>query len=280
MNLILTGLTHPESKYEFNWIEELSQELQNCGLPCEKLIVSEYQIPHGWRPPIHELILQKVYEFFWIRNYLITPPRSPISLRTELKNLSRHLIEIGSIIFRRKSRRIHQSRGRRNLDISLSYVRFSSLIRDGDSTWVLHLEDDAQCLQSIVETASIISQLVTHVENKSRNTWLIDLSESFSLEELGLPLSRDVLRLSHSLELSRYSGRTSNTLCALMIPSQTWTLFLEYLRATSTIKGKRLIPCDWVFNNFANNFVSSEAQSTLFCRPPVFLQQSLHPRHQ
>ena len=277
MNIFLTKLTHPFSTYDISWISDLEVELKDHGVNCTEIISSEYRVPQNWKPSTMEMVIQELYEYKLTTRYLRTPPRGGLGLKLHFKMVVHHITEIGAIVLSSKFRRMRQQQGRRNLDISLAYLHFLPFLSEKEHKWILHLEDDAQLLLSANDAAQTIAELLSKLDASSEFVWLADLSKSYSFTELGL--SNDFFELIEvgPLQFARITGRASNTFCALLIPTSTWITYLDHLSQSMKTKGLRLIPCDWIFNDFAQKLPVSVLEVTLISEQGIFLQQSLHP---
>lgn len=76
-------------------------------------------------------------------------------------------------------------------------------------------------------------------------------------------------------EFAVFEGRLNNTMCAVMVPAPLWIEYLRHLESSVPKFGMRLMPCDWIFNDFANKFPKVDHTETWLTAEGLFSQGSL-----
>ena len=251
-------------------------ELKRKGINTNEILSSQIVVPLTWKPSVAELVILELYKYRLVTRYLRRPPCGGLKFKIHFKMILQHVVDISLVILSPEFRRARQKAGRRNLDISLAYTYFLPFLIIMENDWVLHLEDDAQLLLPISETASTISMLLSKLDLEFDHVWLADLSKSFSLSHLNLSSDFYEFSMIGSLKYARIQGRASNTLCALLVPTKTWLGYLDHLSRSLKTRGLRLMPCDWIFNDFAEAHPRISSEFTLISEQGLFLQNSLH----
>lgn len=276
-SLLVTLLSHPNSKYQIDWLEELASCLTHSGISLDVEMDSTYRIPQTWVPSFGELVTQLKYEYLMTTRYLQTDPRVTLSLKRKLRVRVTYLAQLAMLLLRPGYRDLKKRHGRRNLDISFAYLAQKPKIDNSSAEWLLSFEDDAKPLVPLSVAAGIISEFL---EQDCNGIWLIDLSKSFTSEELSL--GGEFLSPSDhgGVEFIRVSGRTSSTFCSILIPRITWASYLAFLSSAAITPGLRLVPCDWLFEMFAQGFSIPEGDQfpqtfTYLTEQGVFNQVSL-----
>lgn len=133
----------------------------------------------------------------------------------------------------------------RVFDINACYIEMEKL-RPRECEWVVNFEDDAEPNAGLDQIVSVIGSCIS--ELASDNVWLVDLSESFSSEDLQLSETRITTRRTFASTLKTYDlpYLTCNTFCALLLPAGTMRAISNHLKRFSSAPVLRLLPCDWV----------------------------------
>lgn len=276
MRIVITSVTYPDSRYNPAWIAGLKDELTKLGIDVLHIERNGYYTPLDWRPNTFEIVVQEWFEAYFTVNHLKSSPINSLTNKALVSLISHHVIEIASNILSRRFRRMRMLSGRRNLDISNSYA---SLLEDGmilaSADWVLNLEDDALPRSNLAETAKKLQEIILNIGQESEKVWAVDLSASYSFAQMRISEApkRDVS--IGRTQFSVFDGRTNNTMCAVMIPATLWVEYLRYLQSSIPSFGVRLIPCDWILNDFANKFPGVDHRETWLTEEGLFSQGSL-----
>lgn len=276
MRIVITSVSYPDSRFKPTWIEGLKSELTKLGIGVLHIERNAYYTPLNWRPRTFELVMQEWFEAHFTFNYLKSSPVNSLTKKALIKLISHHLTEIAGNILSKRFRRMRMVSGRRNLDISNSYASF---LEDGTiiaaAHWVLNLEDDAVPRSNLVETAKKLQEIMLNIGHEANKVWAVDLSASYSFAQMGISDApkRDVA--IGGTQFGVFDGRTNNTMCAVMVPAPLWVEYLRYLQSSIPNFGMRLMPCDWIFNDFADKFPGVDHRETWLTKEGLFSQGSL-----
>jgi hypothetical protein len=276
VRIVITSVSYPDSKFKPTWIEGLKTELTKLGINVLHIERNAYYTPLDWRPNTFEIVIQEWFEAYFTVNHLKSSPTKSLTNKSFVSLISHHVIEIASIILSRRFRRMRMLSGRRNLDISNSYASF---LEDGkifaSADWVLNLEDDALPRSNLAETAKKLQGIILNIGQESEKVWAVDLSASYSFAQMRISEApkRDV-SIART-QFSVFDGRTNNTMCAVMVPATLWVEYLRYLQSSIPSFGVRLIPCDWILNDFAKKFPGAYHRETWLTEEGLFIQGSL-----
>ncbi len=134
---------------------------------------------------------------------------------------------------------------RRLLNIELSHMDLLRQGVDSGAPWLLILEDDAGC-----HDVNELSEGLKHLVHSAHGDGLVNLSESFTFDELGLTR---LLTVDDRMQWSEDSGRTvfrcelpaTNTVCAILYSRGAAQQILMELER---IPLEPVLPIDWKLN--------------------------------
>jgi hypothetical protein len=276
VRIVITSVSYPDSRYNPNWIAGLKTELTKLGIDVLHTERNAYYTPLNWRPTTFELVMQEWFEAYFTFNYLKSSPIKGLTSKALVSLISHHVIEIAANILSRRFRRMRMLSERRNLDISNSYASFlEDEMIFASADWVLNLEDDATPRANLAETAKKMQEITLQIGHEPEKVWAVDLSASYSFAQMGIsdaPI-RDVA-IDGTL-FAVFDGRVNNTMCAVMVPAPLWVKYLRHLESSVPKFGMRLMPCDWIFNDFADKLPSVYHRETWLTEDGLFRQGSL-----
>ena len=164
---------------------------------------------------------------------------------------------------------------RRLLNIELSHMDLIRQGVDSGAPWLLILEDDAGC-----HDVNELSEGLRHLVHSTNGDGLVNLSESFTFDELGLTR---LLTVDKSMQWSEDSGRTvlrcelpaTNTVCAILYSRGAAQQILTELER---IPLEPVLPIDWKLNIALMRLHESTGESGIsswFVHPAPIQQRSM-----
>ena len=229
-----------------------------------------------------DLLLSKMYTPFLYRhwgNYLAgkKPSKSAKNNLRIFINLIRYCLRLTNSSFRAKE----EKRLSRSLNITSGHITLLQDFLNSDALVGLILEDDAGFNPSR-ELVFTLFDLVRFAQTVSAPSYFIDVSDSFSFQELGaqhlvmLPKPADERYKFLGSSIRATSKPFTNTCCAILYNRNMARLILATVKKYSTIPGKRVIPIDWMLNLILLELENSSIKVEGFhLDPGIFLQNSL-----
>ena len=269
-------LSHPESNRQLTWLRPYSKRMSQ-SFQHSTYISSKNLVDFNWAPSAIELSAYQLYSWS-IYARLIWRGRG-FTFKAFFRiviGLLAAMREALAILLIPRIGSLKKRQAQRVLDINACYVDMGNF-QPSDCDWVVNLEDDAEPIVSTDQIVQIIGACIK--ETSSNNLWLIDLSESFSSEELHLANSKTLSRRTFATSLKTYDlpYLACNTFCAFLIPVQHMREISGHLKKFSSKPVLRLLPCDWVL--LVLGFEKKEdRRSYLAYEGQLFTQGSLRGR--
>lgn len=276
-------VTHPKSRFPEargpqGLLESLARELRSRGVSVdlgvidENLLDSENQTftSEDVRASITaELSLEKQWREYVRGGQLPLLTRAAFSLRKAVR--ARKFVTKG------KSTSGAVDAGERMIfrlaNIELAHMAIIDLALESEARWVLILEDDAKSLD-VIHLAKNLCEFVAWVDNAHANLGTINLSESFSLSQLGIEHLLKPMELPAGVtdwQVFISSRHVTNTVCAVLYRR-------EFLLALATemkqIPLKPVVPIDFKVNAALMKSGSQLPGETWVCSPAPIVQGS------
>jgi hypothetical protein len=277
MKLILSLITHPNSRYKPQWFDELALRLSRSDFDVSKQVVNQYNLSPTWRPSVWESALYELNIFLMKRRLARGKDNLGLSSTIETGQLwataLEHLRESIAIVF---SGRIRDAKGlerRRVLDISLSYLEVGKDVDQGD--WILCFEDDAEPALAIEVVADKIVTLIRCL-NENSSLWYVDVSRSFSLNQLNLLTPNKLTKPVAGMTYYMFPSVVTNTMCSFIMPFSRFREYQDQLQAMTERFAWRLLPCDYILSDMGLKIHRIEGTMSLLPTNGIFTQRSLH----
>ena len=283
--LYLGLLTYKNSKFPqapFNQLFDTATELgRQLNIDVSSSISEEN--PFSARDvTLADLLLARVYEPLLRRSWLSYLTNAKI-VRFNRNNVR---IAIDSFyyylhLFKSEFRNSERIRYSRILNINAGYIELLNNFLTSKKEFALIFEDDALFIPSS-ELVKEIFKLITHAHHLEYKSFFIDVSDSFSFQDLGV---------NHLVEYSASGGDAeifmgsiirktskpfSNTTCAVIYNREMASYLLQGANELSLSKGKRITPMDWSLNLVLLNLAKEKTSVQSFhLDPGIFPQGSL-----
>ena len=143
----------------------------------------------------------------------------------------------------------------------------------------LIFEDDAS-FETSTELIRVIFELGIFAQSIKSVAYFIDLSDSFTIDELGVQhlviQPKSPGRIFLGSQMLATTKPFTNCTCAVLYSRYMAEVLCSALESYASIRGKCLIPIDWSFNQFLLESVNSKLRIECFhLDPGLFPQQSL-----
>lgn len=226
--------------------------------------------------PLYEQALHRSWQAYL--NFKTIPKLNKNNLRIVINCLNYYLK------LRKKHFRFSEKQKyARLLNINRGYLNLLEEFAQSDLKWGLIFEDDAG-IKSSESLFCALTQVINFVEQSNHPKVFVDVSESFSFEQLG------VEHLVEQVDLELFPANIlgnrlvatkrpfTNTTCAVLYSQEMASTVLKIVKRYSNSPGKRIIPIDWSFNMALLDLEYQGIEVKSFhLDPGIFSQQSLHP---
>jgi hypothetical protein len=277
MKLILSLITHPNSRYKPQWFDELALRLSRLDFVVSKQVVNQYNLSPTWKPSVLESALYELNVFLMKRRLARGKDNLDLSSNIETGQLwataLEHLRESIAIVFSGRIRDAKGSERRRVFDISLSYLEVGKDVDQCD--WILCFEDDAEPALAIEVVTEKIANLIRYL-NENPSLWYVDISRSFSLNELNLQTPNKLAKPDSGMTYYVFPSVVTNTMCSFIMPFSRFREYQDQLQAMTKRFASRLIPCDFILSDIGLKIHRIEGTMSLLPTNGIFTQRSLH----
>lgn len=284
LGLFLGLQTHKNSKYPKKPFIELFDMAEDFG-KLAKIEVAKSIVEDDFFTfkdiKLIDLLLVRIFECVLRRNwgYYLAGKKPPKLNKNNLRILQNCILYYSKLIkldFRSKERQ----RYTRILNISAGHMRLLQDFLESGKNVGLIFEDDAG-FETSEELIAVIFNLVNFVESKNMKACFIDISDSFSFEELGvqhLVIQSNLPEAQKRFfgnEMCQMTRPCTNCCCAVMYNRNMANLFFTGLKRMSIIPGKRIIAIDWSLNSILLEIARSQNNIDCFhLYPGLFPQLS------
>ncbi len=264
-------LTHPNSHRNLYWFETWKQSLA-IQFETSTAINNSYHVDENWNVSKLELSLYQLFAWSVSSRVFLRGKGCKSSTISEiLMSLHRAIREILAINFSSRICDKKKQESKRVVDINLSYVFLGTRVPK-NAEWVINLEDDAVPLMGYHDSSTLIRDVLLAVEKEK--PWLIDISKSFSVDQLGLESFSigENLILKSGINFLKLPFVSCNTFCAVIFPADNFVSLSKYIEKYSKLFILRLLPCDWVLIHLGLG--KALLGNSLICTEGEMFQQS------
>ena len=278
-------LTHKYSQYSKTPFIELFEKASEFGQAIKLDVKNSIAQDNPFSPTdvkLMDLLLARIYEPVLHRrwaDYLVSKKTSKAN-KSNLRivfNFFLYCQHLTRSDFRAKERKRYS----RILNINSGYMNLLADFLNSGTPVGLIFEDDAN-FDSSRDLIFTLFDLVKFAQSVSAPSHFIDVSDSFSFQELGA--QHLVILPEPTEEQNKFLGSSiyktlkpfTNTTCAIIYNRNMASIILAGVKNFSSIPGKRIIPMDWTFNLILLELESSNIQVESFhLDPGIFPQNSL-----
>ena len=285
LGLYLGLLTHRNSKYPKAPFLDLFRKTFDIGkllnFDVSNSIIEEN--PYSAKDvALIDLILARLYEPLLHRNW------SSYLANEKIRRFNKNNLRIAfdslhyyKMLFKSDFRTAERIRYSRILNINSGYTNLLNDFLSSGKIFGLIFEDDA-FFETSSELINEIFKLLKHAASLNIKSFFIDISDSFTFEELGV--EHLVETNVHEEKFETFFGSTirkasvpfSNTTCAVIYNREMALHLHKGVRNLSTKRGKRITPMDWSFNLVLMDMAKANIPLQCFhLDPGMFTQSSL-----
>ena len=281
-DLFLGLVTHSKSKYSIDMLlsailnyqkESAKKPVLNTAIFSKNIYdINEVNILHV----ILNFINFQILTFRWRRYLGIKSNKFSF-----FKSVFKIIKFTGQLVFT-KLRKKHKNSALRILNINKSHYHLLELGLNSGAKSLLILEDDADIvsLDIFEDCIYILHEFSEKIINR---LFYIDISESFTLEQLGAShlvdeSSSQVINLgSEVYRIQKMTRPITNTVCAVYYSEDLARLLLNRLNKEMPKVFNKFIPIDWLMNKILIDLNKQSIVIDCFTtNPGLFTQRSLH----